>query len=44
MKIQMPVNDNSIPLRKDKNVGQQGIDIRKCENIATGLGASFRVR
>lgn len=25
-------------------VGQKGIDIRECEKIATGLGASFRVR
>ena len=25
-------------------VGQQGIDIEECERIATGLGASFRVR
>ena len=25
-------------------VGQQGIDIKACERIATGLGASFRVR
>ena len=25
-------------------VDQQGIDIRKCERIATGFGASFRVR
>ena len=25
-------------------VRQQGIDIRECERIATGLGASFRVR
>ncbi|MDD5722850.1 MAG: TatD family nuclease-associated radical SAM protein [Syntrophales bacterium] len=25
-------------------VGQQGIDIEECERIATGLGASFKVR